>query len=101
MKWWQQFLLRSQDKFRVIGIFRDVYILGIQSRQSRLLYKNKIEDLFATVELDVKFYSSTNVKISIEDKNGAVVAVGSIAEEGIAVLELQVGALEYRESIPV
>lgn len=33
-------------------------------------------------------YSPANVKISIEDKNGAVVAVGSIAEEGTAVLEI-------------
>ena len=40
------------------------------------------------IELDVKFYSPANVKISIEDKNGAVVAVGSIAEEGTAVLEI-------------
>ena len=44
--------------------------------------KSKIEDILAKVELDVKFYSPTNVKISIEDKNGAVVALGSIDEEG-------------------
>ena len=36
----------------------------------------------------MKFYFPVNVKISIEDRNGAVVAVGSIAEEGAAVLEI-------------
>ena len=50
--------------------------------------KTKIEDMLAKIELDVKFYSPANVKISIEDKNGAVVAVGSITEEGTAVLEI-------------
>ena len=44
--------------------------------------------MLAKIELDVKFYSPANVKISIEDKNGAVVAVGSITEEGTAVLEI-------------
>ena len=49
--------------------------------------KTKIEDMIAKVELDMKFYFPVNVKISIEDRNGAVVAVGSIAEEGAAVLK--------------
>ena len=44
--------------------------------------------MIAKVELDMKFYFPVNVKISIEDRNGAVVAVGSIAEEGAAVLEI-------------
>ena len=89
MKWCDGSYLEDQDKFRMSGIFRDVYILKRPEQAISDYYiKTKIEDLFATVELDVKFYSSANVKISIEDKNGAVVAVGSIAEEGIAVLEI-------------
>ena len=89
MKWCDGSYLEDQDKFRMSGIFRDVYILKRPEQAISDYYiKAKIEDLFATVELDVKFYSSANVKISIEDKNGAVVAVGSIAEEGIAVLEI-------------
>ena len=81
MKWCDGSYLEDQDKFRMSGIFRDVYILKRPEQAISDYYiKTKIEDLFATVELDVKFYSSANVKISIEDKNGAVVAVGSIAE---------------------
>ena len=89
MKWCDGSYLEDQDKFRMSGIFRDVYILK-RPEQSISDYhiKLKIEDILAKVELDVKFYSPTNVKISIEDKNGAVVALGSIDEEGTAVLEI-------------
>ena len=89
MKWCDGSYLEDQDKFRMSGIFRDVYILKRPEQAiSDYHIKTKIEDMLAKVELDVKFYSSANVKISIEDKNGAVVAVGSIAEEGTAVLEI-------------
>ena len=89
MKWCDGSYLEDQDKFRMSGIFRDVYILKRPEQAiSDYHIKSKIEDILAKVELDVKFYSPTNVKISIEDKNGAVVALGSIAEEGTAVLEI-------------
>ena len=89
MKWCDGSYLEDQDKFRMSGIFRDVYILKRPEQAiSDYHIKSKIEDILAKVELDVKFYSPTNVKISIEDKNGAVVALGSIDEEGTAVLEI-------------
>ena len=89
MKWCDGSYLEDQDKFRRSGIFRDVYILKRPEQAiSDYHIKSKIEDILAKVELDVKFYSPTNVKISIEDKNGAVVALGSIDEEGTAVLEI-------------
>ena len=89
MKWCDGSYLEDQDKFRMSGIFRDVYILKRPEQAiSDYHIKLKIEDILAKVELDVKFYSPTNVKISIEDKNGAVVALGSIDEEGTAVLEI-------------
>ena len=89
MKWCDGSYLEDQDKFRMSGIFRDVYILK-RPKQAISDYhiKTRIEDILAKVELDVKFYSPSNVKISIEDRNGAVVALGSIAEEGTAVLEI-------------
>ena len=69
--------------------FGDVYILKRPEHAiSDYHIKTKLEDMLAKVELDMKFYAPANVKISIEDKNGAVVAVGSIAEEGTAVLEI-------------
>lgn len=89
IKWCDGSYLEDQDKFRMSGIFRDVYILKRPEQAiSDYHIKSKIEDILAKVELDVKFYSPTNVKISIEDKNGAVVALGSIDEEGTAVLEI-------------
>lgn len=89
MKWCDGSYLEDQDKFRMSGIFRDVYILK-RPKQAISDYhiKTGIEDMLAKVEIEMKFYSPLNVKISIEDRNGAVVALGRIAEEGKAVLEI-------------
>lgn len=89
MKWCDGSYLEDQDKFRMSGIFRDVYILK-RPKQAISDYhiKTRIEDMLAKVEIEMKFYSPLNVKISTEDRNGAVVALGSIAEEGTAVLEI-------------
>ena len=89
MKWCDGSYLEDQDKFRMSGIFRDVYILK-RPKQAISDYhiKTRIEDMLAKIEIEMKFYSPLNVKISIEDRNGAVVALGSIAEEGTAVLEI-------------
>ena len=89
VKWCDGSYLEDQDKFRMSGIFRDVYILK-RPKQAISDYhiKTRIEDMLAKVEIEMKFYSPLNVKISIEDRNGAVVALGSIAEEGTAVLEI-------------
>ncbi|MGN9014026.1 glycoside hydrolase family 2 TIM barrel-domain containing protein [Oliverpabstia intestinalis] len=89
MKWCDGSYLEDQDKFRMSGIFRDVYILK-RPKQAISDYhiKTRIEDMLAKVEIEMKFYSPLNVKISIEDRNGAVVALGSIAEEGTAILEI-------------
>ena len=89
MKWCDGSYLEDQDKFRMSGIFRDVYILK-RPKQAISDYhiKTRIEDMLAKVEIEMKFYSPLNVKISIEDRNGAVVALGNIAEEGTAVLEI-------------
>lgn len=89
IKWCDGSYLEDQDKFRMSGIFRDVYILK-RPKQAISDYhiKTRIEDMLAKVEIEMKFYSPLNVNISIEDRNGAVVALGSIAEEGTAVLEI-------------
>lgn len=89
MKWCDGSYLEDQDKFRMSGIFRDVYILK-RPKQAISDYhiKTRIEDMIAKVEIEMKFYSPLNVKISIEDRTGAVVALGSIAEEGTVVLEI-------------
>ena len=103
MKWCDGSYLEDQDKFRMSGIFRDVYILKRPEQAiSDYHIKTKIEDMLAKIELDVKFYSPANVKISIEDKNGAVVAVGKYyRRRNSGVRDCKSGALEYRKSIPV
>ncbi len=89
MKWCDGSYLEDQDKFRMSGIFRDVYILKRPKQAIRDYHiKTRIEGMLAKVEIEMKFYFPLNVKISIEDRNGAVVALGSIAEEGTAVLEI-------------
>lgn len=89
MKWCDGSYLEDQDKFRMSGIFRDVYILKRPVQAIRDYHiKTKIGEMFAKIELNIQFYSPVNVKISIEDKNGAVVSVGSISEDGTAALEI-------------
>ena len=89
MKWCDGSYLEDQDKFRMSGIFRDVYILKRPEQAiSDYHIKTRIAGMLAKVEIEMKLYFPLNVKISIEDRNGAVVALGSIAEEGTAVLEI-------------
>lgn len=89
MKWCDGSYLEDQDKFRMSGIFRDVYILKRPVKAvSDYRVKTKIGDMLAKVELEVQFYSPTEVKIKIEDKDGAVVSVGSITDNGTTVLEI-------------
>lgn len=68
MKWCDGSYLEDQDKFRMSGISGMCTFETSRAGNQRLSYKSKIEDILAKVELDVKFYSPTNVKISIEDK---------------------------------
>ena len=99
MKWCDGSYLEDQDKFRMSGIFRDVYILK-RPKQAISDYhiKTRIEGMLAKVEIEMKFYFPLNVKISIEDRNGAVVTLGSIAEEGTAVLEIASPELRNTEN---
>jgi beta-galactosidase len=70
MKWCDGSYLEDQDKFRMSGIFRDVYILK-RPKQAISDYhiKTRIEDMLAKVEIEMKFYFPLNVKISIEYRN--------------------------------
>lgn len=89
MKWCDGSYLEDQDKFRMSGIFRDVYILkrpeaGI--RDYRIT--TKVSKEVAKFNLSVEFTNSVETKVSLEDKNGAVVAADSISENGNIELEV-------------
>lgn len=89
MKWCDGSYLEDQDKFRMSGIFRDVYILkrpeaGI--RDYRIT--TNVSKEAAKVKLSVEFANPVETKITLEDKNGAVVAADSISENGNIELEV-------------
>lgn len=89
LKWCDGSYLEGQDKFRMSGIFRDVYIL---KRPERAIFDyhitTNVEGDRATVSLQIAFTQAIETKATLEDKNGAVVATGKICENGILELEV-------------
>ncbi|MCM1273614.1 MAG: DUF4981 domain-containing protein [Clostridium sp.] len=75
MKWCDGSYLEDQDKFRMSGIFRDVYIL---KRPKKAIWDYRvttsIADGKAELELALTFLQQTEVDITLEDREGNVVA---------------------------
>ena len=89
LKWCDGSYLEDQDKFRMSGIFRDVYLLKRPERTIRDYYiTTDVEKDSVVVKLDMHFAEPVETKVTIEDKYGAVVARGEAAENGV--LELTV-----------
>ena len=89
LKWCDGSYLEDQDKFRMSGIFRDVYLLKRPEKTIRDYHiTTDVEKDRVTVKLDMYFSEPVETKITIEDKYGAVVARGEAAEDGV--LELTV-----------
>ena len=89
LKWCDGSYLEDQDKFRMSGIFRDVYLLKRPEKTIRDYHiTTDVEKDRATVKLDMYFSEPVETKVTIEDKYGAVVARGEAAEDGV--LELTV-----------
>ena len=89
LKWCDGSYLEDQDKFRMSGIFRDVYLLKRPEKTIRDYYiTTDVEKDSAVVKLDMHFAEPVETKVTIEDKYGAVVARGGTAENGV--LELTV-----------
>lgn len=89
LKWCDGSYLEDQDKFRMSGIFRDVYLLKRPEKTIRDYYiTTDVEKDSVVVKLDMHFAESVETKVTIEDKYGAVVARGETAENGV--LELTV-----------
>ena len=83
LKWCDGSYLEDQDKFRMSGIFRDVYILKRPVRAIRdYRIMTHVGEEKAAVSLQVEFTQAIETKITLEDKNGAVVATGSICKNG-------------------
>ena len=89
LKWCDGSYLEDQDKFRMSGIFRDVYLLKRPEKTIRdYQITTDVEKDRVTVKLDMYFSEPVETKVTIEDKYGAVVARGEAAEDGV--LELTV-----------
>ena len=89
LKWCDGSYLEDQDKFRMSGIFRDVYLLKRPEKTIKDYYiTTDVEKDSVVVKLDMHFSEPVETKVTIEDKYGAVVARGEAAENGV--LELTV-----------
>ena len=89
LKWCDGSYLEDQDKFRMSGIFRDVYLLKRPEKTIRDYYiTTDVEKDRVVVKLNMHFAEPVETKVTIEDKYGAVVARGETAENGV--LELTV-----------
>ena len=89
LKWCDGSYLEDQDKFRMSGIFRDVYLLKRPEKTIRDYHiTTDVEKDSVAVKLDMHFAEPVETIVTIEDKYGAVVARGEAAENGV--LELTV-----------
>ena len=89
MKWCDGSYLEDQDKFRMSGIFRDVYLLKRPVKAIRdYRITTSVENSFARIDLDVSFTEGILTKVTLEDKNGAVAAFGILEKDGTLPLEV-------------
>lgn len=83
LKWCDGSYLEDQDKFRMSGIFRDVYLLKRPQKAVRDYFiQTKTAKHSATVKINICFSEPADTKITIEDKYGEIVAAGEISEDG-------------------
>ena len=79
MKWCDGSYLEDQDKFRMTGIFRDVYIL---KRPQACIRDYKVNTEGEKLKLDIELTDSIEVKIELEDRSGKKVACGIVNQTG-------------------
>ena len=82
LKWCDGTYLEDQDKFRLSGIFRDVYIM---SRPEKRLEDFRIrtilpDDMKSAVLEFIAYPYKTDVKVTLSDKDGNVIFEGNTGE---------------------
>ena len=81
--------LEDQDKFRMSGIFRDVYLLKRPEKAVQdYRITTEITEACAKITLDISYYQETPVTVSVEDAAGNVVAQTEISKAGTVTLEI-------------
>ena len=89
LKWCDGTYLEDQDKFRMSGIFRDVYLLNRPEQAVRdYRVTTDVAADKAIVKLEVSYDVPIVTKITIEDKVGTVVADTKISTDGVVELEI-------------
>lgn len=89
LKWCDGSYLEDQDKFRMSGIFRDVYLLKRPEKAVQdYRITTEITEVCAKITLDISYYQETPVDISVEDAAGTVVAQAVINKAGTVTLEI-------------
>ncbi len=84
LKWCDGTYLEDQDKFRLSGIFRDVYVLSRpKKRLENYIVKTTLSDDFSSAELVFTPFGS-DVSAELSDGSGKIIASFS-AEDGEAV----------------
>lgn len=89
LKWCDGSYLEDQDKFRMSGIFRDVYLLKRPEKAVQdYRITTEITEACAKITLDISYYQETPVIVSVEDAAGNVVAQTEIRKAGTVTLEI-------------
>lgn len=93
LKWCDGSYLEDQDLWRFSGIFRDVYVIGREKEHIRDVF-NRVElsDDFKTakVKCEIETIGTCAVRAELKDKDGRVVAEGSVKVDSKATIELSV-----------
>lgn len=89
LKWCDGSYLEDQDKFRMSGIFRDVYLLKRPEKAVQdYRITTEITEACAKITLDISYYQETPVTVSVEDAAGTVAAQAEISKAGTVTLEI-------------
>lgn len=91
LKWCDGSYLEDQDKFRMSGIFNDVYIL---KRPEKVIFDYFVKTTHtkekANVTVDVKYLDDNGIytTAALSKANGEVIAVQNISENGVIEFEI-------------
>ena len=89
LKWCDGSYLEDQDKFRMSGIFRDVYLLKRPEKAVQdYRIMTEITEACAKITLDISYYQETPVTVSVENATGTVAAQAVISKAGTVTLEI-------------
>lgn len=86
LKWCDGSYLEDQDKFRMSGIFRDVYILSRPVDHIRDYFvKTTLDEDFATanitIDIDYSTPSATQCQYTLEDREGNILVTGTASDQ--------------------